>query len=85
MHNAEAGWEELKKNSDTIITVPNDRLLGLMQKNSTLVDMMKMVDDVLLRYVADLMLKLLMVFVEIHVVKQDHTLLRWREPIEPFE
>ncbi|MCI5164613.1 MAG: cell division protein FtsZ [Candidatus Electrothrix sp. GM3_4] len=51
MHNAEAGWEELKQNSDTIITVPNDRLLGLMQKNSTLVDMMKMVDDVLLQAV----------------------------------
>ncbi len=51
MRNAEAGWEELKKNADTIITVPNDRLLGLMQKNSTLVDMMKMVDDVLLQAV----------------------------------
>uniref|UniRef100_UPI0040562814 cell division protein FtsZ n=1 Tax=Candidatus Electronema sp. TaxID=2698783 RepID=UPI0040562814 len=49
--NAEAGWEELKKNSDTIITVPNDRLLGLMQKNSTMVEMMKMVDDVLLQAV----------------------------------
>jgi cell division protein FtsZ len=51
MRNAEAGWEELKKNSDTIITVPNDRLLGLMQKNSTMVEMMKMVDDVLLQAV----------------------------------
>ncbi len=51
MRNAEAGWDELRKNSDTIITVPNDRLLGLMQKNSTLVDMMKMVDDVLLQAV----------------------------------
>ncbi|WP_417911083.1 cell division protein FtsZ [Candidatus Electronema sp. PJ] len=51
MRNAEAGWEELKKNADTIITVPNDRLLGLMQKNSTLVEMMKMVDDVLLQAV----------------------------------
>jgi cell division protein FtsZ len=51
MKNAEAGWEELKKNSDTIITVPNDRLLGLMQKNSTMVEMMKMVDDVLLQAV----------------------------------
>ncbi len=51
MRNAEAGWEELKKHSDTIITVPNDRLLGLMQKNSTLVDMMQMVDDVLLQAV----------------------------------
>jgi cell division protein FtsZ len=51
MRNAEAGWEELKKNADTIITVPNDRLLGLMQKNSTMVEMMKMVDDVLLQAV----------------------------------
>jgi len=51
MRNAEAGWDRLKKHSDTIITVPNDRLLGLMQKNSTLVDMMKMVDDVLLQAV----------------------------------
>jgi len=51
MRNAESGWERLKKHSDTIITVPNDRLLSLMQKNSTLVDMMKMVDDVLLQAV----------------------------------
>jgi cell division protein FtsZ len=51
MRNAEAGWERLKKHSDTIITVPNDRLLSLMQKNSTLVDMMQMVDDVLLQAV----------------------------------
>ncbi len=51
MRNAESGWEKLKKYSDTIITVPNDRLLTLMQKNSTLVDMMKMVDGVLLQAV----------------------------------
>ena len=51
MRNAENGWEELKKYADTIITVPNDRLLSLMQKNSTLVDMMKKVDDVLLQAV----------------------------------
>ena len=51
MRNAEKGWERLKKHSDTIITVPNDRLLSLMQKNSTLVDMMQMVDDVLLQAV----------------------------------
>ena len=51
MRNAESGWEKLKKHSDTIITVPNDRLLTLMQKNSTLVDMMQMVDDVLLQAV----------------------------------
>ncbi len=51
MRNAENGWNELKKFADTIITVPNDRLLGLMQKNSTLIDMMKKVDDVLLQAV----------------------------------
>ena len=51
MRNAEAGWEKLKQYSDTIITVPNDRLLSLMNKNSTLVNMMEMVDNVLLQAV----------------------------------
>ncbi len=51
MRNAEAGWERLKEYADTIITVPNDRLLSLMNKNSTLVDMMQMVDNVLLQAV----------------------------------
>jgi cell division protein FtsZ len=51
MRNAEAGWEKLKEYADTIITVPNDRLLSLMQKNSTLVDMMQKVDHVLLQAV----------------------------------
>lgn len=51
MQNAEDGWEELKKYADTIITVPNDRLLSMMQKNSTLIDMMRKVDDVLLQAV----------------------------------
>ncbi len=49
MKNADQGWEELKKYADTIITIPNDRLLKLMQTNSTLVDMMRQVDDVLLQ------------------------------------
>mgnify|MGYP001128182296 CR=1 FL=1 len=51
MRNADKGWEELKKHVDTIITVPNDRLLSLMQKSSTLVDMMQKVDSVLLQAV----------------------------------
>lgn len=51
MRNADHGWEELKKFADTIITVPNDRLLSMMQKNSTLIDMMQKVDDVLLQAV----------------------------------
>jgi cell division protein FtsZ len=49
--NAEAGWEELQKYADTIITVPNDRLLSLMQKNSKLSDMLTMADNVLLQAV----------------------------------
>ncbi len=48
MRNAEQGWEELRKYADTIITVPNDRLLSLMQKNSKLSDMLSMADKVLL-------------------------------------
>ena len=49
--NAEQGWEELHKYADTIITVPNDRLLSIMQKNSKLADMLSMADTVLLQAV----------------------------------
>ncbi|HSO10551.1 MAG TPA: cell division protein FtsZ [Desulfoprunum sp.] len=49
--NAEAGWKELQKYADTIITVPNDRLLSLMQKTSKLSDMLSMADTVLLQAV----------------------------------
>ena len=51
MRNAENGWDELQKYADTIITVPNDRLLSLMQKNSRLADMLSMADNVLLQAV----------------------------------
>ncbi len=51
MRNAEGGWEQLRKYADTIITVPNDRLLSLMQKNSKLSDMLTMADKVLLQAV----------------------------------
>jgi cell division protein FtsZ len=49
--NAEAGWQELHKYADTIITVPNDRLLSLMQKTSKLCDMLSLADTVLLQAV----------------------------------
>jgi cell division protein FtsZ len=49
--NAEEGWLELQKYADTIITVPNDRLLSIMQKNSKLSDMLSMADNVLLQAV----------------------------------
>lgn len=48
---AEQGWQELRDNVDTIITVPNDRLLSLGQKNSKLSDMLLMADTVLLQAV----------------------------------
>lgn len=51
MRNAEEGWDELRKYADTIITVPNDRLLSLMQKNTRLADMLVMADLVLLQAV----------------------------------
>lgn len=49
--NAENGWKELQKYADTIITVPNDRLLGLMQKTSKLAEMLTLADNVLLQAV----------------------------------
>jgi len=51
MAKAEQGWEQLKKHADTIITIPNDRLLSIMQKGSKLMDMMKKADDILLHAV----------------------------------
>lgn len=49
--NADNGWMELQKHADTIITVPNDRLLTMMQKSSKLADMLGMADSVLLQAV----------------------------------
>ncbi|KPK25934.1 MAG: cell division protein FtsZ [Desulfobacterales bacterium SG8_35_2] len=51
MKKAEEGWKDLKKHVDTIITIPNDRLLTIMQKGSRLMDMMKKADEVLLQAV----------------------------------
>jgi cell division protein FtsZ len=46
-NNAEKGWEQLAKNVDTIITIPNDRILQVIDKKTTLLDSFKIVDDVL--------------------------------------
>ncbi|MCB2180671.1 MAG: cell division protein FtsZ [Desulfobulbaceae bacterium] len=51
MKNAENGWEQLKKHADTIITIPNDRILSLTQKNTKFLDGMKMADNVLVQAV----------------------------------
>ncbi|MFH7321522.1 cell division protein FtsZ [Desulfurivibrio sp. D14AmB] len=51
MKNADAGWQELKAHVDTIITIPNDRLISLAQKGTRFIDGMKMADDVLVQAV----------------------------------
>ena len=47
MQKAESGWEELKKHVDTIITIPNDRLLKFVERNTNFTDAMSIADDVL--------------------------------------
>jgi cell division protein FtsZ len=44
---AERATEELKANVDTLITIPNDRLKDVVQKNTSIVDAFRVVDDVL--------------------------------------
>jgi cell division protein FtsZ len=44
---AEKAAEELKAKVDTLITIPNDRLRDVVQKNTTVLDAFKVVDDVL--------------------------------------
>ena len=44
---AEKAAEELKGQVDTLITVPNDRLKDVVQKNTSILDAFKVVDDVL--------------------------------------
>lgn len=47
MSQAEVGIDSLKNNVDTIITVPNERLLQVVDKETTMTDALKMADDVL--------------------------------------
>jgi cell division protein FtsZ len=47
MQGAEAGIEALRGQVDTLIVIPNDRLLQLVDKKSTLQDAFKLADDVL--------------------------------------
>ena len=47
MHKAEEGLAELKKNVDALIVIPNERLLNLAEKKTTLLDSFKLADDVL--------------------------------------
>ncbi|MBS9778925.1 MAG: cell division protein FtsZ [Campylobacteraceae bacterium] len=49
---AEAGLEELRKYSDSIIVIPNDKLLSLVDKKLGIKEAFKVVDDVLYRAVS---------------------------------
>ncbi len=44
---ADKGIEELKDHVDTLITIPNDRLLDMIDRKTSLLDAFKVVDDVL--------------------------------------
>jgi cell division protein FtsZ len=44
---AEQGLEELRKNVDTLLVIPNQRLLGLVDKATPLLEAFKVADDVL--------------------------------------
>jgi len=47
MHQAEEGIEELKESIDTLITIPNDRLLKVVEKKTSIVDAFSIADDIL--------------------------------------
>jgi cell division protein FtsZ len=47
MQHAERGIENLKNTVDSLVTIPNDRLLQVVEKRTTMVEAFKMADDVL--------------------------------------
>ncbi len=47
MKNAEAGIDELKQHVDTLVVIPNDRLLQVVNKGTTMVEAFRIADDVL--------------------------------------
>jgi len=52
MRNAEAGIEELKKNVDTIVVVPNERLDSIIDEDATVEESFRIADEVLRQGVA---------------------------------
>lgn len=47
MANAQEGINNVKNNVDTLITIPNDRLLSIAEKKTSMMDAFRMADDVL--------------------------------------
>ncbi len=56
---AENGLNELKKESDSIVVIPNDKLLSIVEKNLGIKESFKIVDDVLSRAVSGMSLVVL--------------------------
>ena len=60
MKNAEIGINELKQNVDTLVVIPNDRLLQIASKGTTMLEAFRTADDVLrqgIQGIADLISK----------------------------
>lgn len=51
MKNGERGIQELRKQVDTLITIPNQRLLTIAGRNTSLIDTFKRADDILFQAV----------------------------------
>ena len=47
MNNAESGIEKLKENVDTLIVIPNDKLLEIVDRRTTMPEALKKADEVL--------------------------------------
>lgn len=47
MQSAERGLERLKQNVDTLVVIPNSKLLDIVDRRASIVDAFKMADDVL--------------------------------------
>ena len=47
MKNAESGIERLKANVDTLVVVPNDKLLSVVTKGTTMIEAFRIADDTL--------------------------------------
>ena len=47
MKNAEAGIDELKQHVDTLVVIPNDRLLQVVSKGTSMLEAFRIADDVL--------------------------------------
>jgi len=51
MRQAEVGIEELRQHVDTLITIPNQKLIGAVGKNTSMLEAFRKADDVLLQAV----------------------------------